>query len=835
MDVTKFVKSIVNDRHYRGQIVHAEELPAREATFGELAEPLMPAMAEILRQDGVEQLYTHQVAAVEASRRGEHVVVVTSTASGKTLCYNVPVLETILREPNARAIYLFPTKALAQDQLKTLKRYRELDPELPIVAGTYDGDTPQELRRLLRDDGNVVLTNPDMLHSGILPQHARWAHFLESLRFVVVDEVHTYRGIFGSNVANVLRRIRRVCAHYGASPQFICCSATIGNPKEHAEGVTGLPMTLVDNDGSPRGKKQFLLWNPPYIDDSKLARRSPNVEAERLMCDLIEKYHVQTIAFVRARTTAEILYRYVQEELQHRNQRLAKVVRAYRGGYLPSERREIERQLFSGELMGVTSTNALELGIDIGSLDACIMVGYPGSIASAWQQAGRAGRKQSESLAVLIASENPIDQYLMRRPEYFFAQPHERAVIDPHNPYILYGHVRCATQELPVTGADVEHFGEYLGGMMQILAESQEAQEIGGKWYWRGKSYPAGDVNLRAMDDRNYVIHNSDTQKAIGEMDEFSAFNLLHTEAIYIHDGETYFVDRLDLRERVAYVRKVTLDYFTMSVDRTEIQLLNEPDEPPRRTEWRISEVGHGPARVTELVYMFRKIKFNDADSIGFGNLDLPPLVLDTEAFWLAPPRHVLQKVRLYGRRPEDGLLGVANAMAGVLPAHVMCDPRDIGAVLDSGNLATPAVFVYDKFPGGVGYAERTYEIVEDVAQSALELIRECGCEEGCPSCVGSPLPTYDAAGDVDTRGKIPDKEAALCILHDILQLEAYTPKPPGEMYALRQQGQVPVRLPEVGGDPVAEVVPLEIRALPEQVEARLRRRLGRKREPGQG
>ncbi len=823
MDVERFLSEIRSGRHYGNQIVWVEQLPAREARFADLPRPLSEPVAEALAAEGIQRLYTHQAAAVNAAREGDSLVVVTSTASGKTLCYNVPVLEALLEDPTTRALYLFPTKALAQDQLKTLKRYREARPDLPISAGTYDGDTPRDLRKQLRDEGNIILTNPDMLHSGILPNHARWAHFLQALRFVVIDEVHAYRGIFGSNVANVIRRLRRICRHYGADPVFICCSATIGNPAEHAGAIVGRPMRLVDDDGSPRGRKRFVLWNPPYVDAARLSRRSANSEAQWLMCDLIERYRVQTIAFVRARTTAEILYRYVQDELEHRSRRLANVVRAYRGGYLPSERREIERRLFEGELMGVTTTNALELGIDIGSLDACLMVGYPGSIASTWQQAGRAGRKQDDSVAILIAREDPIDQYLMQHPEYFFDQPHEEAIIDQENPYILYGHARCATQELPVTGDDVEFFGEYLGGIMQIILDRREVQEINGRWFWRGPAYPAGDVSLRSADEHNYVIQELDSGKVIGEMDEWGAFTQLHSEAIYMHDGETYFVEELNLTQRIAYVRKRDIDYFTMSVDKTSIKLVEDPDEPPVTSRWRISEIGNGPAEVTDLVYMFRKIKFYESDSIGFGNLDLPAIDLDTVAFWLMPPRHVLEKVREYGRIPDEGLLGISNAMAGVLPAYVMCDPADIGSVVDSSNLSSLAIFIYDRFPGGVGYSERLFEIVEQVVTAALDLITRCGCDEGCPSCVGSPLPPYEpGGGEIDTRGKIPDKEAAMCILHDLLQREPYEPKPPGRMYQLRQSAAGPA--PEAA--PAHNPQPLEIRRLPEKIEARLRRRL---------
>jgi len=822
MDVERFLAQVSHQRHYEGQIVHVERLAPREAQFGALSEPLHERVRLVLRAEGVEQLYTHQVSAIEATRRGEDVVVVTSAASGKTLCYNIPVLEELLRSNLAKAMYLFPTKALAQDQLRGLNRFKASDGELPLQAGTYDGDTPANMRRTLRDEGNIILTNPDMLHSGILPNHSRWAHFFANLRFVVIDEVHSYRGVFGSGVADVLRRLERICRHYGCRPQYVCCSATIANPAELAERLTNRRMTVVDNDGSPRGPKQFVFWNPPYLDEGKMERKSPNAEAQRLMTDLI-KEGTQTITFVRARVLAELIYRHCQDQLTEEAPRLRNKIRAYRGGYMAEDRREIERQLFSGELLGVTSTNALELGIDIGSLDACIIVGYPGTIASTWQQAGRAGRGEEEALAVLVGHNSPIDQYLMQHPQYFFGRSPEHAIIDPENPHVLAGHLACAVSELPIRLSEEGAFGEFAPAILELLEEAGQVRRLGEAWYWTGASYPAAKVPLRSFDENNYTIQDEtdpSNVQVIGEVDEFSAYTLLHPQAIYMHNAETYFVHQLDLGKKTAHITKENLDYYTQAVTRTDI-LLNETET---EKTWRLAPMGFGEVTVTALVYMFRKIKFFGRDSIGFGNLDLPPYELDTVAMWLMPPRQVLERVRQYHRVPGDGLLGIANVMAEVLPIFAMCDSLDIGSVVDSTNTGTPSIFIFDRHPGGVGFAERCYEMIEEVMQACLLLIRECGCEEGCPSCVGSPLPPF-AQHDPDgsSRDCIPDKEAALMILHDLLEQEPYIPKDPSpERQRLIEKGMVAVEAVEAA----AEAPRREIKRLPENVEAKIRRKL---------
>lgn len=832
MDVDAFLRDIERRRGYRGQIVHVHEVPPRQAKFRDLSNPLPPPIAAILVKQGIHQLYSHQADAIEAVRRGENVVVVTGTASGKTLCYNLPVVETFLAEPHAKALYMYPTKALAQDQLRVLNSFKALDPGLPIRAGTYDGDTPGDTRRKLRDEGNVVLTNPDMLHSGILPNHSRWSAFFSQLRYVVIDEIHSYRGIFGSNVGNVIRRLRRICMHYGAKPQFVAASATIGNPLEHAEVLVGEPFTAVTNDGSPRGPKRFVLWNPPFTDEGKVERRSPNFEAQQLMVDLILQ-GVQTICFVRARRTAEVLYRYVRDQLLEENPKLANVVRAYRGGYLADERREIEQLLFSGKLLGVTTTNALELGIDIGSLDAAILVGYPGSVASTWQQAGRAGRGDEEALVILIAQNQPVDQYLMQHTEYFFGQTPERAVIEPANPYILASHLRCACQELPVGEADCGIFGESAAEVMGLLEEDGQVFFQRGKWYWKGYAFPAQDVSLRNIDDNNYTIQDvtGDEPEVIGQLDEFSAFAQVHPEAIYMHKGDPYFVEHLDIAERIAYVRKGDYDYYTQAIDKTDIRI----EETERDGRWRVSRVCFGPVTVTTIVYMFRKIKFYSRDSIGFGNVNVPPLTLETEALWLVPPAFALQRVRDHGRVPEEGLLGVANAALGVLPLFVLCDPADVGSVVDSSNLGTPAIFIYDRYPKGLGFAEKAHERIEEIMQAALHLVEECECEEGCPSCVGSPVPVFGPTdNDLDTRGKIPDKEAARCLLHDLLERDPYVPKPvdPQKVERRLRALKACAPLPEPPDRPEDDAPRPRGKPLPEAVARRLRRRIRSLKRP---
>ena len=787
MNVDKFLKHLETSEWYDGQIVRVERLPERPATFAPLDPPVHARIAAAINTDGITQLYTHQADAIRHARAGEHVVVVTGTASGKTLCYNVPVLESILADPTACALYLYPTKALAQDQLRTLTRYLEADPTLPLVTGTYDGDTPPNARRKLKNEANVLLTNPDMLHSGILPNHGTWARFLAKLKYVVVDEVHTYRGTFGSNVAHVLGRLNRICEHYGAKPTFIGCSATIRNPKELAERLTRRPMHVVENDGSPRGPKAFAIWNPPFFGDDRVERKSANVEAARILAELVAHDH-QAIAFVRARVVSEIVARYAQEFVTKLSPSRAKLIKSYRGGYLPEERRQIERALFGGELKAVVSTNALELGIDIGSMEAALLVGYPGSIASVWQQAGRAGRGADASLVILLPYDSPIDQYMAKHPDYFFGRSPENAVIDPLNAHIVLSHVRAAAFELPIQKEDWEQFGDYCGPILKLLEDDRQVRQQGGQFFWSGPNYPSADVSLRNIGDDVYTIIigtsaamaaeglkavPNDHSRVIGTIDEAGAFQQLHPQAVYIHGAETYFVNELDIRKKIAWVQKEDTDYYTQSITETKIKIENEE----LKKSAFASEIHWGDLSVTSVTFMFKKIKFGSRDSLGFGALDLPPQTLDTTGMWILPHPEAYALAKSAGRVPREGLLGISNVIREVIPLYAMCDTMDVGASVDSSAANAPGIFVHDRFPGGLGFALKAYELIDEILAACLELLDHCACNGGCPSCVGSPLPPYSHLDpDVNARGLIPDKEAAKSILHHMLGMEPYQP-----------------------------------------------------------
>jgi DEAD/DEAH box helicase domain-containing protein len=776
MDVDRILDRIKRSEFYRDQVVAAHPIPARAAVTAAVDGGLHPAMEQALAACGITGLYSHQAAAINAVRRGKNVVVVTGTASGKTLCYAVPVAEAFLSDPLSTALCIYPTKALAQDQLRGFAALAGAHGSLRYMAGTYDGDTPQNLRRRLRDNGSVILTNPDMLHQGVLPQHARWNRFFARLRYVVIDEIHAYRGVFGSHLANVITRLRRICAHYGSSPQFICCSATINNPKEHAEGICGAPVELVDNDGSPRGPKLFVLWNPPLLGAAAKGpegnwrasgdRRSPLGEAVKLMATLV-KEEIQTIAFARTRLAAELIFKSCREMLLAVSPALAAQVHAYRGGYLPQERREIERRLAHREILGVSSTNALELGIDIGSLDACILVGYPGTIASLWQQAGRAGRGLEASVVFLCAQNSPMDQYLMSHPGYLFGKSPEQAVIDPGNPHIVVGHLKCAAQELPLGASEAGLFGPYAGRVLKLLEEEREVSGIEGRWYWSSSDYPAAGVNLRNIAGPVFTIQDSSAvEKVIGTLDELSAPGQLHDHAVYLHGAETYFVNKLDLDKKIAFVEKRDLDYYTQSVQTSQIRI------DGRQTEngWRGGLLGFGDVTVVTSIPMFKKIKFHSRDSLGFEPLELPEQSLETVTLWFAPPQEAVEELRAKNMLIGGALIGIANVLVEVAPLFVMCDTQDIGAVVDAHNLGRDALFVHDKYPGGMGYARRCLERFDEIMRTIADVVRECPCPDGCPSCVGSAISVATFADlDSATRGRIPDKKAARMLLNFIL------------------------------------------------------------------
>jgi len=749
----------------RGAVACWKTLAARPARFGDLERPLPDPIAQSLAAHGIERLYTHQVEAIESLRARHDVVVVTGTASGKSLCYHLPVLESLLDDPEATALYLFPTKALAQDQLQGLSRLAGSHPDLlrGVVAGVYDGDTQASTRRKLRDDANVILSNPDMLHQGILPAHARWGRFLRNLRYVVVDEMHAYRGIFGSHVANVLRRLERVVAHVGGDFRYVLCSATIRNPGELAGSLVGREVRVVDDDGAPRGEKHFVFWNPPYSDDTKVERRSSNAEGCALFAGLVAA-GAQAIAFTKSRVAAELVYRYVRERLEHLEPRLAGRVKPYRGGYLPEERRAIERSLFSGELRGVVSTNALELGVDIGGLDAVVMIGAPPTLASAWQQAGRAGRKGEAALAILVAYNDTVDQYLMHHPDYFFGRSPEAAVIDPHNPYILAQQLACAAYEIPLGPADLAAFGPQTPAILEALEESGETRTIDTRSYWAKTEFPAARVNLRAISDNTYTIIDVKHGNAvIGNVDAISALELVYPEAIYLHEGETCFVRELDLAQKIAYVEPREVDYYTQPVLDMNIRVRQELE---RRT-WRGESTRYGEVTYSWQTIAMKKIRFHSIDAIGYHPLDLPRLTLETTGFWVAPSEEAWRAVARAGLNPIEGLSGVRNLFLTLLSMLAMCDPSDLGGMIDSSNLGRPALFVFDRYPGGLGFAEQGWARMEELAHAALGHVESCPCATGCPSCVGLPILRVAQQQDPDLgrAREIPGKPAALALL----------------------------------------------------------------------
>ena len=772
MDAAYLIDKLKRQPWFEDQVIHVREIAARDAVFEEVEGGIAAPVLEALSHKGITRFYAHQAAAIRRIRDGKDIVIVTGTASGKTLCYMVPALEALVADPHATMLFLYPTKALAQDQLRTLTSYMDNDAGLPFLAGAYDGDTPAALRRKLRDNGSVILTNPDMLHQGILPQHARWNRFFTHLAFVVIDEVHAYRGVFGSHLANVIRRLDRICRHYGSAPRFICCSATIANPAEHAGRICGRSMTCVDNDGSPRGPKRFLFWNPPVLksaarganDNWRIGgdRRSSLGEAVNLMAALVRE-GIQTIAFVRTRLSAELIYRGVRERLVSVSRTLADSVHAYRGGYLPQERREIERRLAAREILGVASTNALELGIDIGTLDACILVGYPGTIASLWQQSGRAGRGAEEAVVFLVGQNAPMDQYLMAHTSYLFDKSPEQAVIDPDNPHIIVGHVKCASSELPLTADECARLGPYAEPVLDILEEDHSVRRIDNTWYWASSDYPAAGMTLRNIAGPVYTIQDAAAgNKVIGTMDEVSALSQLHNHAVYLHGAETYFVDRLDLEQKIAFVNRQDLDYYTQSVQTSDIRV----DRTDGSAQLNGGQLSFGDVTVTTHIPMFKKIKFHSRDSLGFEKLELPPQSLETVALWFAPPGACAEHLAAKGLLTGEALIGIGNVLIEVAPLYVMCDTQDIGVVVDSRNLGVDALFLHDKYPGGMGFARRCFDRFAEIIQTVREVIAGCGCPDGCPSCVGSPVPVT-AMTDLDSavRGRIPDKKAALALL----------------------------------------------------------------------
>ncbi|BBI33662.1 DEAD/DEAH box helicase [Cohnella abietis] len=703
--------------------------PARPARTIELPENIHPKLAHALSQKGITQLYTHQASSFTAVAGGNHVVTVTPTASGKTLCYNLPVIQRLLEDDSARALYLFPTKALAQDQVAELQELANLM-EVDIKTHTYDGDTPPTVRQAIRNAGHIVVTNPDMLHSAILPHHTKWVKLFENIKYIIIDELHAYRGVFGSHVANVIRRLKRICRFYGSEPQFLCASATIRNPQEHAERLIGENVTLVDDNGAPSGEKHMVFYNPPVVNKQLGIRRSSVLESQKLAAMLL-KSGIQTIVFARSRVRVEILLTYLQENIK--NELGTKSIRGYRGGYLPKLRREIERGLRSGEIRGVVSTNALELGIDIGQLQACVLNGYPGTIASTWQQSGRAGRRQGSSVTFLVASSNPLDQYLIQNPDYFLGRPPEEARIHPDNLLILLDHLKCAAYELPFEEGDT-FGGEKLTDLLEFLAEEKVLHRVGSRWYWMEQAFPAHGISLRSAAQENFIIIDQTAgHRVIGEVDRFGAPTLIHEEAIYLHEGVQYQVEKLDYPEKKAYVREVNVDYFTDASLAVELKVLHvdlESNIGPLQRQY-------GEVTVMAKPTIFKKIRLRTHENIGSGPIHLPEEILHTSGYWFSFSEE--ESGKRSANDMQMALLGLANVLIHLAPLHLMCDPMDIRVVPQVKALHTkrPTIYFYDRYPGGIGLSQRLYEKHEELLEEAQRLIHGCGCLSGCPACVG--------------------------------------------------------------------------------------------------
>ncbi len=886
MSVETALQALRLEPRFMRNIARWEIVPARPAQYAPFPPDLDSHLIDALATRGLTTLYTHQAEAVTTALRGEHVAVVTPAASGKTLCYNLPVLHRLLADPRARALYLFPTKALAQDQLAELHGLIDLlharergaagalssSPPLhlgssapPLACATYDGDTPSAQRAKVREVVRIVLSNPDMLHAGILPQHPRWAGFFANLRIVVIDEMHVYRGVFGSHVANVLRRLRRICRFYGSDPQFILASATIANPAELAERLVEAPVTIIrpERDGAPQSERHVLFYNPPLIDTDLGLRRSSSLEAADLAA-LFVAHDVQTIVFARARLTTELILTYLQEATgatagtKADNGRLLPAatrhppaaIRGYRGGYLPGERREIEKGLREGSVRGVVATSALELGIDIGQLDAAVLAGYPGTIASARQQMGRAGRRRGISIGVLVAGPAAMDQYILAHPEWLLARSPEHARINPDNAVILARHLACAAAEIPIERSDgvLGYPPRQAVDLLDDLVEAGQLYRAGSHYYWAGAGSPASAISLRTASPDRVVIQTTDEggrPQVIGELERGSAPILLYEGAIYLHEGQAYLVEQLDWDAGIARVRATETEVYTRPISGEKIEVLQTIDNRQWtmvNDQWPVLNSAWGDVRVISQTTGYKIIRQTTQEMLGFGQVNLPEQVLETQACWLAftpelidrlkaagawysdpneyganwpaqraaarardgyrcqgcgtveapgrqhdvhhriPFRAFLADPRLRGGlaqesawqaanvlgnlvtlcpachhraeagvRIRSGLGGAATLLAGIAPIFLMCDPRDLGVLAEPQDPASglPTITLYERVPGGIGYAEQLYESMPELLRAAYDLVTGCPCERGCPACVG---PVLDLEYALDTK-----------------------------------------------------------------------------------
>jgi len=760
MFADEFIHHLTTLRDYDQQIAHIQYIPPRNASFGELTKPLNSLLQSQLTSAGITSLYSHQAEAVNSTATGNNIMVATASASGKTLCYNLPVLDMMLSDRFGRALYLFPTKALAQDQLRKLGELACPDILSYGEYATFDGDTPQSERGDIKKKSRIILTNPDMLHIGILPNHETWAKLFGQLKYVIIDEAHVYRGVFGSHVAQVLRRLRRLCRHYGSSPQFICCSATIANPKEHAEKLVGEPFQVIDRDGSASGGKAFVFWNPPVIDQVKGTRRSTNSEATSIFTELIRK-SIRSIVFTRTRKLAELICIYTREQL---GSKLADLIKPYRAGYLAEDRRQIEGELFSGKLLGVTATTALELGIDVGDMDATVLTGYPGSIASTWQQAGRSGRSGERSISFLIAQSNPLDQYFMNNPDYFFGKAAESALINLENKNIVKPHILCAAWELPLSENDERYFGGVFHECLLDLESCSEVRKTRNWWYLSPRiAHPAQNINIRAVSNKYFTILDASRSYEILEtIEESKAYYQVHPGAIYIHQAETYFINELDLEKLIALATPVNVPYYTQTKELTDLKVLKRIKEKEHLT----TAVCFGDVEVTDTVVGFRKKKQYTEEIIGDEPLDLPPQHFITQSVWFDLPQHAVGQIAERNLDFAGGLHATEHAAIALLPLFSLSDRNDIGGIStpyhpDTGKAQ---VFIYDAYPGGIGIAEKGYDVIVELWAATLKAIEDCPCEDGCPSCIQSPK--------CGNNNEPLDKRAAILLLRSLLGIK---------------------------------------------------------------
>lgn len=732
MSVERVIFKLRQDPELKDNIVHWKILPVRPASRTPIPESLHGDLKVALEEHGIDRLFIHQKEALDAVLAGKDIVVATPTASGKTLCYNLPVFHTLLKEPKATALYLFPTKALSQDQVAGIQRMNEHLTH-PLKAMTYDGDTPAAMRKIIREQGDVVVSNPYMLHTGIMPNHTRWVRFFQGLAFVVVDEMHTLTGVFGSHFANLIRRLERICRHYGSRPQYILSSATIANPSELASGLIGRAAVPVTEDGSPRGEKHFVFYNPPLVNRELGLRRSGLEEARRLAA-YFSTSGIQTLTFCRTRIAVEVMVKYLKDLFEKRGLDTSRVM-AYRGGYLPELRRRIEKGLRDGEIDAVVATNALELGIDIGTLDACILTGYPGSVASTLQQAGRSGRKAGPSIAVIVARSNATDQYVIHQPGYILDQAPEAGAIDPDNLVIRVNQMKCAAFELPfILGEEFGEKGDTKDVLEYLERDARILRRVNDKWHWMSRSFPAEQVSLNAGDMDNFVVFDKEERKAIGEVDRPSAMSLIHQGAIYGHQGDQYLIEELDYEKRRALASRVDSDYYTEADLETEIRVHHiDTTRDLGPFQVLLGEIG-----VTKTATLFKKIRFYTRENLGTGLISLPAETMHTEAFFLILEDAAAIRLRLLEGGRSSAFQSVARLLRRVTPLFVRCDTGDLGvkAEIQSAHFARPAIILFDEVPGGVGLSEAASRMWESIFAAMRSIVGECSCFQGCPACV---------------------------------------------------------------------------------------------------